>query len=182
MPKCTRFALLKSKGFTLIELLVVISIIGILATLIISNVNAARSRARDSATKEGMFQLKTALRLYYNDYQRYPASVTSCNGYYNTIRGCGAIGTGCCPNTVSGCPEFSSGETGCGTTYMNKLPAGLGSNTIAFYSDGDEKFCIKTTLENLSDGDIATSYAACNTVCSAVGAGLKNTEYSVCSN
>lgn len=161
-------------GFTLIELLVVISIIGILATLIIANVNAARSRARDATKKENMQQLKTALRLYYNDYTHFPAK---CG--INTIAGCGSLGATCCP--VAGCPEFAAG-TGCSTTYMNKLPVGLGNNTIAYYSDGNEKYCIKTTLENASDADTTTSYAGCSTACGAVSAGLKTTEYSVCSD
>ena len=157
----------RSDAFTLIELLVVISIIGVLATLIISNINEARGRARDVNKKDGMSQVKTALRLYYNDFTRFPAS---CG--INTIKGCGA----------AGCPEFAAGGTGCSTVYMNKFPTGLGNNNIAYYSDGDERFCIKTTLENLSDSDMATSFTACNTTCTALGITLKTTEYAVCSD
>lgn len=64
----------KNLGFTLIELLVVISIIGVLTTLILANLSDARARARDSQKKSELTQLKTALRLYYNDNQKYPAS------------------------------------------------------------------------------------------------------------
>ena len=63
---------MKHKAFTLIELLVVISIIGILATLIINNLSDARARARDSRRKSDLNQLKTGLRLYYNDNQSFP--------------------------------------------------------------------------------------------------------------
>lgn len=63
------------KGFTLIELLVVVSIIGILATLITANLNAARSRSRDAVRKGDFKNIQTALRLYYNDIGSYPSSL-----------------------------------------------------------------------------------------------------------
>ena len=61
-------------GFTLIELLVVISIIGILATLVVANLNSARSRARDAARKSDLKNIQSAMRLYYNDKGAYPAT------------------------------------------------------------------------------------------------------------
>lgn len=84
------------RGFTLIELLVVISIIGVLTTLILANLSDARSRARDAVKKSELTQLKTALRLYYNDNQKYPINQAT-------------IGTS----------TFTSGTT----IYMKKLPA-----------------------------------------------------------
>ena len=63
-------------GFTLIELLVVVSIIGLLATLITANLNAARSRSRDAVRKGDLKNLQTALRLYYNDKGIFPASIS----------------------------------------------------------------------------------------------------------
>ena len=59
-------------GFTLIELLVVITIIGVLTSLFISNMVGVRERAKDARTKANLDSIKTALRLYYNDYQGYP--------------------------------------------------------------------------------------------------------------
>lgn len=66
------------KAFTLIELLVVISIIGILAALLLANFAGIRDRADDAKLKSNMKQLQTALRLYYNDNQSYPATA-DCN-------------------------------------------------------------------------------------------------------
>ena len=60
------------KGFTLIEILVVVSIIGILAAMLLANMVGIRERAADTRAKNNINQLKNALRLYYNDNQRYP--------------------------------------------------------------------------------------------------------------
>lgn len=164
------------RGFTLIELLVTITIIGVLAALVTANLSDARARARDAKKKQEMVQLKTALRLYYNDYQKYPAK---CG--INTIQGCGAAGATCCP--VAGCPEFAAGGTGCETVYMNKLPTGLGSNTIAYYNNANDKYCLKTDLENPSDPDIAASWTVCNLICNPLlGRNLQNNEYAVCAD
>ncbi len=62
------------QGFTLIELLVVLFIIGILASLILANILGARQRAEDVQRKNDLQQMQKALRLFYNDYQRYPDS------------------------------------------------------------------------------------------------------------
>jgi len=61
-------------GFTLIELLIVISILGILATFVITNVTGARLRAQDSKKKAELNSLKAALQLYYNKYQPIPVA------------------------------------------------------------------------------------------------------------
>lgn len=55
------------KGFTLIELLVVIAIIGILATLVITQVSGAQLRARNSNAASDVSQMGKAIELYKND-------------------------------------------------------------------------------------------------------------------
>lgn len=64
------------KGFTLIELLVVVSIIGVLATVVLSSLSAARGRAKDQAIRTHFNQLRSALELYYLDNNTYPISST----------------------------------------------------------------------------------------------------------
>ncbi|MFA5420441.1 MAG: type II secretion system protein [Patescibacteria group bacterium] len=65
------------KGFTLIELLVVIAIIGILATLAIVALQQARKNARDAKRIADVRQMQTALELFFNDNQYYPAEVVA---------------------------------------------------------------------------------------------------------
>ncbi len=145
------------RGFTLIELLVVIAIIGVLATLVINNLNDARGRARDLKRKSGLNQLKTALRLYYNDYQRYPADA---NGRYIPL--CG--GANC---------QTGDNWTVSGTIYMASMPEYQYNYDEA--SNG-EYYTLKVSLENAADPDIAPSQAACP------GGSYEATEYVVCPN
>ncbi len=62
----------KNRGFTLIELLVVIFIIGILASIVIVSVNAARGRARNARRMADVKELKNAIELFNNDVGNYP--------------------------------------------------------------------------------------------------------------
>jgi prepilin-type N-terminal cleavage/methylation domain-containing protein len=52
------------KGFTLIELLVVIAIIGLLASIVFVSLSAARSKAKDTAIKSNLANLRSAAELY----------------------------------------------------------------------------------------------------------------------
>lgn len=70
----------RHKGFTLIELLVVIAIIGLLSTLAVVALNNARAKARDARRVSDIKQVQTALELYMNDCNGYPATlVTTAN-------------------------------------------------------------------------------------------------------
>ena len=150
------------KGFTLIELLIVISIIGIIATLIFTNLNDARARARDLKRKTELRSLKQALRMYYNDYQQFPDNTTS-----HQIQGCGTNGTTTC-NT-----EFCAGGSGCQTIYMKSLP-----QSFSYYAcSSNNDYRLVTSLENASDPDIQTSQAKCPPSC---GATYSPTDYVLC--
>lgn len=122
------FILMKSKGFTLIELLVVVSLIGVLATLVIANMNSARERARDAQRKSDMRNIQTALRLYYNDNGGYPLKAV--------IDAAWGV-------------EWADD----GVTYMNLLPNDpLAPTQVYTYTYTDsETYTLKACLENKSD-------------------------------
>ena len=65
-------------GFTLIELLVVMSIIGLLASVVVSSLNTARGKGRDARRVSDMHQIITALNLYASDHNwQYPSPTYS---------------------------------------------------------------------------------------------------------
>jgi len=149
-------------GFTLVELLVVISIIGVLAGLLITNLVGVRSRAADTRIKNDLNQLKTALRLYYNDYQQYPDA-----GGGSTIDGCGVDGDATCDAGDT----FSAGAGP--TIYMKALPA------LFSYAVGasNESFILSADLDNVSDTEIEASAARCGQ-----GFSAGDVTYYVCSD
>lgn len=129
------FTLMRSKGFTLIELLVVVSLIGVLATLVLANLNSARERARDATRKSDLRNIQTALRLYYNDNTGYPQSSSG------SIVGC------------SGTCTWGSAWVKAGVTYMNILPNDPLTGQTYTYTGvvGGEDYTLKACLENKSD-------------------------------
>ncbi len=71
------------KGFTLIELLVVIAIIGILATVVLGALNAARQRARDAKRISDMKSIQLGMTLVFD----------ACNGYMSRATAAVLVGT-----------------------------------------------------------------------------------------
>ncbi len=132
------------KGFTLIELLVVVSLIGILATLVLANLNAARQRGRDAQRKADFRNIQTALRLYYNDYGVFPTSTN-----VGQIVGCDSV-----PVSISGraCAWGEEGFARDGHVYMSTLPNDLLSDVDYAYARTDpDNYTFTNCLENASD-------------------------------
>ncbi len=83
-----------NKGFTLIELLVVIAIIGILSSVVLSNLTTARSKGNDAAIKAQFAQMRTSAEIYYSNYGTYGGTTTA-SGFTPVVSSstCLALGT-----------------------------------------------------------------------------------------
>lgn len=169
---------MRKKGFSLIELLVVIAITAVLLLIGIVNYLGARSRARDSRRKTEMKSVKDALRMYYNDYQKYPPAGVNCgSGKVNYISGCKADGATCCPCDAALALEFAASGSGCDVVYMKKFPSELGTSMYYYQVANGDDFRLKVPLENRSDPDIATSKARCPSLyCAGIA------DYCVCAD
>lgn len=110
--------ILNQKGFTLIELLVVIAIIGLLASVVLLSLNSARAKSRDAKRLSDVRQLVSALELYFNDYNAYPASLaTLTNGYIGALPAYPTPVDN--PSGTTSCNSYSSYTTNYSTTSSN---------------------------------------------------------------
>ncbi len=62
-----KYSMNKKGGFTLIELLVVVAIIGLLSSIVMVSLNAARAKARDARRMEDIQEIHNAIELYIAD-------------------------------------------------------------------------------------------------------------------
>jgi prepilin-type N-terminal cleavage/methylation domain-containing protein len=139
-----------SKGFTLIELLVVIAIIGVISSIVVSGLNNARGRARDTKRMQDMLNIQTGLESYYADHGSYPLSVGgSCAGGASNWGGVSADPCGTNGDT-SGNHAYIIGLV---PTYMTALPVDpnglIACEGYMYCSDGvDYKLLDFQTPEN----------------------------------
>jgi type II secretory pathway pseudopilin PulG len=60
------------RGFSISELLVILSVVAVLSTIVLGNLGEARAKARDRERIASLEQMQVVLRLYKEQYGRYP--------------------------------------------------------------------------------------------------------------
>ncbi len=133
----------KSSGFTLIELVVVIAIIGALSTGLYSAVTSpkVKQRAQDAVRLRDINQIKTAVELYYQDHNCYPAA--SDNAFANSL-------------TNTGTKAWVEGST----KYMSIVPLDPTDNPYIYKTDSSSCPQYMTLFAKLSQP--AANFTACN--------------------
>lgn len=134
------------KGFTLIELLVVIAIIGILATLVITQVAGAQVRARNSNAKSDVNQMAKAVEVYRTN--------NNVDNYVNSNAASGgAAGTTMSGTTAAGAWATIFGTSSADGIYPIRITRTAGNS--ASYTYG------YTTNTNTNPGTDVTSTSYC---------------------
>jgi prepilin-type N-terminal cleavage/methylation domain-containing protein len=165
------------KGFTLVELIVVMSIISLLSSVVLANVNGYIIKARDVRRKVDLAQTKEALILYAAEHDsKLPTYPTSLFGWSDQGQGWATDTNG--PGT---CYNYTLEDVLAGTDPNTPAPrnvyikmahdpkcggcGGCGGNPGGYmYYGGDQCAVLFAALENPSAADLNS----CNGVCSGL--------------
>ena len=145
-------------GFTLVELLVVIAIIGVLASVLLVNFNAARENARDQVRTTDLKQLQLAIELYKAQNGRYPDS--GCAGAANTFYGPGPGPNGTVPSVTGNYTECDDWIVGLAPDLIAELPSDPASESEPgrgfYYRSNGESY--KILIKHAVERNFITSY------------------------
>jgi prepilin-type N-terminal cleavage/methylation domain-containing protein len=131
------------KGFTLIELLVVISIIGVLSSIVLTSLNAARSKARDARRKSDIHQISNSIEQYFTDKGDLPEPYGWCTTVSNARYG------------IKSCSLPEGGGKGCFQEQIAPYMPSVPLDPSKLVNDRDNYFY-------LNNGDSTGNFVLCS--------------------
>jgi len=171
----------RKHGFTLIELLVVIAIIGILATLVITQLSGARIKARNGNAKSDATEAGKAVEVFKSDDNSNEKPVltnlvtpTTSNLYTTTANTCtvGGVAKGCfiatlgsaTSNTVTsdGAGAASAGWTNVFAGTQNTTSGSMAYGVKFTKTPGNGYIYTYITSDNVATGLVAQGLSASN--------------------
>ncbi len=151
-----------NKGFTLIELLVVIAIIGILAGIVLASLGNARSGGSDAKVKGQLFNLRTAMEIYYNSAAgngKYGSNAAQVNA---TCSGAGAAGTGFVDSKVAPLVDSNNYPTGSSPVCNMGANGSAWAVSADLTAAGGPYWCVDSTgISATTSTQIATNDNTC---------------------
>jgi len=152
------------RGFTLIELLVVIAIVGVLTSIVMVSLSAAKQKSRDARRVADIKTLQLALGLYYNDNVNYPTSLSALVPGYLPVLPRDPNGAGTCTTSSDvSCYKYYGYRSGSGACNASNLPVKYQLGAVF------EEISNRALLDDV-DYDLASNgYSVCNNDANANG-------------
>jgi prepilin-type N-terminal cleavage/methylation domain-containing protein len=153
------------KGFTLIELLVVIAIIGVLAAVVLSATNSARSKGDDAKIVSNIKTIQTQSAIYFDDNNAFYSPTATIWGSSNTTT-CNSAGTFLVDPIISRAVteilNNNSGSRMCNTNTHNGVMGYVSAWALVFplKSQANTYWCIDSTGVSRKTHANGTAYNA----------------------
>jgi general secretion pathway protein G len=143
------------KGFTLVELVVVMSIISLLSSVVLANMNVYMAKARDARRKSDLEEMKKAIIIYYADHGSYPSTGLGWWGQCSTFGSHALSGSnGYIPNIAPAYMALLPVDPSGSNAGEYACPGYFGDSCYLYKSDGiSYKLLAHCTPESYSPSD-----------------------------